>query len=77
MLQLNKIKKEFNENGFAVLRKSFSKKEIKILIKNIEKIKKKSIKIKNPHLHYTKDKKINTIHNINKYIKKGPIILSE
>jgi len=71
---MNKIKKEFNENGFAILRKSFSRKEIKILIENIEKIKKKSVKIKNPHLHYTKDKKINTIHNINRYIKKGPII---
>ena len=34
----------------------------------------KSIIINNPHLHYTEDRKINTIHNINKYIKRGPII---
>jgi len=74
MPQLQKIKKEFHENGYTILRKVFLKKEIKILIANIEKIKNKSVKIKNPHLHYTKDKKINTIHNINKYIKKGPII---
>ena len=74
MLQLKEISKKFHANGFITLRKIFHKKEIKTLISNIEKVKNKSIKVKNPHLHLTKDKKINTIHNINKYVKKGPIV---
>jgi ectoine hydroxylase-related dioxygenase (phytanoyl-CoA dioxygenase family) len=74
MLKLDKTKNKFQKDGFVILKKIFSNKEIKKLIKEIKYIKKKSIKIKNPHLHYTKDKKVNTIHNINKYINKGPII---
>ena len=68
MLKLDKTKNKFQKDGFVILKKIFSNKEIKKLIKEIKYIKKKSIKIKNPHLHYTKDKKVNTIHNINKYI---------
>jgi len=74
MFSLDKIKKNFELKGFIVLKKIFSKKEISLLLKQIEKVKKKSIKIKNPHLHYTKDKKINTVHNINRYVKSGPIL---
>jgi len=71
---LKKIKKKFESNGFVVLKKVFSKKEINKLLTEIKKIKLKSIAIKNPHLHYTKDKKINTIHNIDRYVKKGTIL---
>ena len=74
MYSLEKIKKEFNLNGFVILRKIFSRKAISKILAEIEKIKLKSIRIKNPHLHYTDDKKINTIHDINKYIKKGPVL---
>ena len=74
MFLLKKIKKEFNLNGFVILRKVFSKTEIDKILTEIEKIKLKSIKVKNPHLHYTVDRKINTIHNINKYVKKGSIM---
>lgn len=74
MQNLENIKKEFNSKGFVVLRKVFLKNQINGLIKEVKKIKKKSIKIKNPHIHFTKDKKINTIHNINRYVKNGPII---
>ena len=74
MLELQNTKKKFSKDGFIILKKIFLKNEIKSIIKEIEKIKIKSIKINNPHLHYTKDKKINTIHNINKYINSGPII---
>ena len=74
MQNLKDIKKEFNSKGFVVLRKIFLKNQIKKLLEQVEKIKKKSISIKNPHLHFTKVKKINTIHNINNYVKKGPVI---
>ena len=74
MHSLEKIKKKFYLNGFVIVRKIFLKKEISKILIEIERIKLKSIRIKNPHLHYTKDEKINTIHNINKYIKKGPIL---
>jgi len=74
MFELQNKKKNFNKDGFIILRNFFLKNEIKSIIKEIKKIKIKSIKIKNPHLHYTEDKKINTIHNINKYINSGPII---
>ena len=74
MYSLEKIRKEFNLNGFVILRKIFSRKAIGKILVEIEKIKLKSIRIKNPHLHYTDDKKINTIHDINKYVKKGPIL---
>ena len=58
MKNLKDIKKEFNSKGFVVLRKVFLKNQIKELLKQVEKIKKKSISIKNPHLHFTKDKKL-------------------
>lgn len=74
MIALQKTKKIFNKEGFVLLKKIFLKNEIRSIIKEIEKIKIKSIKLNTPHLHYTKDKKINTIHNINKYINSGPII---
>jgi len=74
MFPLKKIKKEFNLNGFVILRQVFSKKEIGKILNEIEKIILKSIRIKNTHLHYTDDKKVNTIHNINRYIKKDSII---
>ena len=74
MFSLEKIKKEFNLNGFVILRKIFLKNQISRLLVEIEKIKIKSINIKNPHLHYTKDNKINTIHDINHYVKKGLVI---
>ena len=50
------------------------KKEINCLLNDLKSIKIKSKKVKNKNMHYTADKKINTIHNINKYIKKGTII---
>ena len=73
MLEKKRLKKIFFKNGYIVLKNIFSKKEIKKLINEIEKVKIKSIKIKNPHVYLTKDKKMNTIHNINKYIKGGTI----
>ena len=74
MLSLNNYKKKFFENGFFIVKDVFSKKEINCLLNDLESIKIKSKEVKNKNMHYTTDKKINTIHNINKYIKKGTII---
>ena len=67
-------KKVFFRDGFVKVKKVFSKKEIKQILFEIDNIKRKFLKIKNPNMHYTQDKIINTIHDINKFIKKGFII---
>ena len=41
------------------------------ILDEIDKIKKRFKKIKNPNLHYTSDNKVNTIHDINKFVKNG------
>lgn len=74
MNSLDKIKKEFYENGFVHIKKIFLKEEIKQIFQQIDKIKKKSIKIKNPNMHFTADNKLNTIHDINTYVKSGKMI---
>ena len=71
MNQLEKYKKIFYRDGFVKIEKLFKSKEIKLILKEIEKIKKKFKSIKNPNLHFTSDNKINTIHDINKFVKKG------
>ena len=68
MLDKNIIKKNFNEKGFVKISNLFSTKEIKKVLKEINLIKESFSKIKNPNLHLTKDNKINTIHDINKFI---------
>ncbi len=72
-IDLKKIKKNFNRDGFVHIKKIFDKEEIKEILQDIEKIKKKFQKSRYKHMHFTKDKKFNTIHNINKFIKKGKI----
>ena len=74
MTNLENIKKSFYSNGFVHVEKLFSRDEIRQVLKEIEKVKKKFTKIKNKNMHLTKDKKFNTIHDINKFIKKGKII---
>lgn len=71
---IENIKKNFFKDGFVKVKKVFTKKDIKKIFNQIEKIKKSSIEIKNPNMHFTKDNRLNTIHDINKYIKKGPMI---
>ena len=72
MNSLDKIKKEFYENGFVHIKKIFLKEEIKQIFQQIDKIKKKSIKIKNPNMHFTADNKLNTIWY--KYSESGKMI---
>ena len=74
MKKIDQHEKNFKKNGFIKIEKVFLKKEIKEIIFEIDEIKKKFKKNKkNPNLYLTKDKKINTIHDINKFIKKGLI----
>ena len=68
------IKKNFFKNGFVVVKNVISLKKIGKIKREIKKVKQLSEKIKNPNLHYTKDKKINTVHNLHKYLKRGEII---
>ena len=72
--KINIYKKKFYNYGFVKVKNIFSVDEIKNLTKEIDKIKKIFLNIKNPNMHFTKDKKFNTIHDINKYIKKGFIL---
>ena len=74
MKNFSKIEDNFYNDGFVVVRNILSKASIRNIQKEIVKVKKISIKIKNPHLHLTQDNKINTVHDINKYLKKGRII---
>ena len=63
---IENIKKNFFKDGFVKVKKVFTKKDIKKIFNQIEKIKKSSIEIKNPNMHFTKDNRLNTIHDINK-----------
>ena len=71
MKSLLDYKKNFYRDGFVKIEKLFNKREIMTILDEIDKIKKRFKKIKNPNLHYTSDNKINTIHDINKFVKNG------
>ena len=68
MLKKDLIKHTFEKKGFVKISNLFTSIEIKKTMQEINLIKKKFIEIKNPNLHLTKDNKINTIHDINKFI---------
>ena len=60
----------FNKNGFVVLKNIIKKKQLKILLDEVEVIKTKAVKTKNKRFfHFTSDNKINSIHNIQKFYK--------
>ena len=68
--EINKYKKEFYENGYCVVKNAFSKKIISLLKSEISKIKKPiSKKFKN----LTKDKKVNTVHHLDRTLKKNSL----
>ena len=72
-MNLIKIKKKFYRDGFVHIRKLLKKEEIIEILQDVEKIKKKFKNSNYSHMHFTKDKKLNTLHNINKFVKKGKI----
>jgi len=66
-----KIKREFNQQGFAVIRNFISRKlidEIKNETNNL--IKKKLIKNKRRDIHYLKNGQLSSVHNISNYAPK-------
>ena len=72
-MNLIKIKKNFYRDGFVHIRKLLNKDEIEEILQDVKAIKKKFKNSNYTHMHFTKDKKFNTIHNINKFVKKGKI----
>ena len=67
------MKKEINfykKNGFVVIKKIITEKQIEDLLKEVEVIKTKAFKTRNKrYFHFTKNKQINTVHNIQKFYK--------
>jgi len=74
-MNLKKIKHNFSQKGFVVVKKIFNKNDINKVLTDLENVKNKVQKTKdNKNFHKTKDGKFNTIHNINIFHKKGDII---
>lgn len=66
--------KKYEANGYVVLKKIFSKKDIEKIYLDLIQIKKVLPKIKNKKIyHKTPDGKINTIHNIQEFYKNNKI----
>ena len=67
--EIKKIKIFFNTNGYAVIKKSIPKKLINNIQKQVHKmIKKGSIGNKIENIHYLKNKKLSSVHNISNYM---------
>ena len=62
-MNLIKIKKNFYRDGFVHIRKLLNKDEIEEILQDVKAIKKKFKNSNYTHMHFTKDKKFNTIHN--------------
>ena len=74
-MNIKEIKNKFYADGFVVVKKFFTKSNINSLLKDKEKITQKLLLSKKinekTRFHKTKDGKINTIHNIQKFYKKS------
>ena len=68
MKKINLIKKIFEENGYVKINKILKSPEVNKILNEINNIKNKFLNINNPNLHLTKDKKFNTIHDVNKFV---------
>mgnify|MGYP001215055265 CR=1 FL=1 len=66
--------KNYNVNGFVVLKNVFSQKDIKKILQDLENTKQLLKKTKDrKFFHKTKDGKINTIHNVQEFYKENKI----
>jgi ectoine hydroxylase-related dioxygenase (phytanoyl-CoA dioxygenase family) len=74
-MNLSKFKEKYEKNGFIIIRKIIKKKQVKTIFSELDIIKLKAEKTKNNQFfHKTKDGKINTLHNIQKFYKRGKLI---
>ena len=64
----------FNENGYVVVPSIFKQSEIKKIKKVIPEVTKKLKKFKGRYIHFTKDGRPNTIHNINDLLSKRHLL---
>ena len=70
----NILTNSFNKKGFVVIKKLFGRSEINKILSDINTVKAKvQNKKNNRFFHKTVDGKINTIHNIQKFYKRGYI----
>ena len=68
--KIKRIKKIFNQNGFAILKNFVSKKLIDEMENDTQKLSKKIIKNKLIDVHYLKSGQLSSVHNILSYIPK-------
>jgi ectoine hydroxylase-related dioxygenase (phytanoyl-CoA dioxygenase family) len=74
-MNLSKFKVKYEKNGFIIIRKIIKKEQVKTILSELDIIKLKAEKTKNNQFfHKTKDGKINTLHNIQKFYKRGKLI---
>jgi ectoine hydroxylase-related dioxygenase (phytanoyl-CoA dioxygenase family) len=74
-MNLKKLKDNYNKNGYIIIKNILKKDKIKEIVVELEIIKSKAEKTRNNQFfHKTKDGKINTLHNIQKFHKKGKLI---
>ena len=73
-MNLNKIKNEFNQSGFVIIRKLFSAADIKKIISLIPEITNAMKNYENRYIHFTKDGRPNTIHNIYDFVSKNHFV---
>lgn len=73
-MEYKNLIKNYNSNGFMVIKNVFSQKDIKRILKDLEITKKLLKKTKDrKFFHETKDGKINTIHNVQEFYKSNKI----
>ena len=70
MLKYSKNKSHFDKYGFCVIDSFFNHTELKNLNKKVKSfIQKKSKVLKGKNINFTKNKTINTMHDVNKFEK--------
>lgn len=69
-----RILKSFQCDGFVIIKNVLTKTHLNNLMIDLERVKTKVVKRHNQFFHKTHDNKFNTIHNIQRFHKKGSII---
>ncbi len=73
-MSYNKIKSNFFNNGFVLVKNLLTKKEIFEIFADLDEIKKIVKKKNKQYYHLSSSGKFNSIHNINSFRKKGAVI---